>query len=180
MRRPQAYLHGVKIKRPHLVGNLRQLPIILIDSFSFVSPFSLTTTIVVSWEAGQHSQFPTLGSSPLPPPMPLQLKTYGSQFKLRCLEPRAYIVSEQKTLWYIMMWNLNLRGVPPFYSLFLCPSADRCCSRVELGLNASEEDLSALANACDADVGTLGERTMDHTRFSLRLDCVFRAAGRNQ
>jgi hypothetical protein len=71
-----------------------------------------------------------------------------------------------------MMWTLNLRGVPPFHSPFLCPSADRCCSRVELGLNASEEDLSALANACDADLGTLGERTMDHTKFSPRLDVV--------
>ncbi|KAJ7353302.1 hypothetical protein DFH08DRAFT_987532 [Mycena albidolilacea] len=48
----------------------------------------------------------------------------------------------------------------------------KSASRVELGLNALEEDLSALANACDADVGTLRERTMDHTKFSPRLDVV--------
>ncbi|KAJ7854953.1 hypothetical protein B0H14DRAFT_2755395, partial [Mycena olivaceomarginata] len=48
----------------------------------------------------------------------------------------------------------------------------KSASRVELGLNTSEEDLSALANACDADVGTLGERTMDHTKFSPRLDVM--------
>ncbi|KAF7373570.1 hypothetical protein MSAN_00567400 [Mycena sanguinolenta] len=47
----------------------------------------------------------------------------------------------------------------------------KCASRIDLG-NASEEDLAALANACDTGGQTASGRTMDSTKFATRFDVV--------